>query len=83
MNFGSKVTKKNGKTFSSRCKYNQRKEKIQPEEKKYSQRKIFGQKISAKPKFTWTNELYYIISVISRRTASVVAQISAAMSLSR
>ena len=62
MNFGSKVTKKNGKTFSSRCKYNQRKEKIQPEEKKYSQRKIFGQKISAKPKFTWTNELYYIIS---------------------
>ena len=32
MNFGSKVTKKNGKTFSSRCKYNQRKEKIQPEE---------------------------------------------------
>ena len=42
MNFGSKVTKKNGKTFSSRCKYNQRKEKIQPEEKKYSQRKILS-----------------------------------------
>ena len=70
MNFGSKVTKKNGKTFSSRCKYNQRKEKIQPEEKKYSQRKIFGQKISAKPKFTWTNEQFAAHLALSHKKTS-------------
>ncbi|MBR5394240.1 MAG: hypothetical protein IK144_04040, partial [Bacteroidaceae bacterium] len=49
--FGANIRIFTQKIFSSRCKYSQRKEKIQPEEKNTARGKKIGMKISVKTEF--------------------------------